>query len=337
MPSRLLGSALATSPVELVRARDSAFGGPNTRDRTRYTRVRPGVYALLDAWKRLAPWERYLARVHAYALIAPSAVFAYESAAVLLGLPIFGEPRDVHVFSAERSASRRLSDVCVHTGADERETLDVSGLRVTSVAATALDLMRVLPPLYGLAVGDAAISAAQGGITGTDELRALSRAQCTRRGAARLRLLLSTVDARAESPGESVSRGVIIWSGFEVPELQVVIRSEGYEDRVDFAWRSVRALAESDGYGKYLGETPEETVERVIAEKRREDRLRRHCSSFQRWDMKAAEAITPLVERLERMNIPRTGTRRPILLSTVNPRSPTPAARQASHVEPTSR
>jgi hypothetical protein len=42
----------------------------------------------------------------------------------------------------------------------------------------------VLPPLYGLAVGDAAISAAQGGITGTDELRALSRAQCTRRGAA---------------------------------------------------------------------------------------------------------------------------------------------------------
>ena len=40
---------------------------------------------------------------------------------------------------------------------------------------------------------------------------------------------------------------------------------------------------------------------------------------------------------LKGMNIPRTGTRRPILLSTVNPRSPTPAARQASHVEPTSR
>src|SRR6478735_8238815 len=113
MASPLLGQGLAVSPVELLRARDSAFGGPAVRDRRRYVRVRAGVYTFRDAWMALAPWERYLARVHAYALMAPHAVFAFESAAVLLGLPIFGEPHDIHVFSAERSASRRFSDVCV--------------------------------------------------------------------------------------------------------------------------------------------------------------------------------------------------------------------------------
>ncbi|WP_342001833.1 hypothetical protein MRBLWH7_002073 [Microbacterium sp. LWH7-1.2] len=289
-------------------------------------RVRPGVYTFRDAWKDLAPWERYLTRVHAYALICPRAVFAYESAAVLLGLPIFGEPRDIHVFSAERRASRRFSDVCVHTSADARETVEVGGTRLTSVAATAVDLMRMLPPLYGLAVGDAAVSLVQGGTTDALELGRLADSQRTRRGIARLRLLLPAIDARAESPGESVSRGVILWAGFETPELQRVFRSEGREDRVDFAWPSVRAIGESDGYGKYVTETAEEAVRRVIAEKKREERLRRQCAAFDRWDMKTAEAVAPLVRRLERLGVPRVGAPNPILLSVKNPRSLSPGS-----------
>ena len=67
----------------------------------------------------------------------------------------------------------------------------------------------------------------------------------------------------------------------------------------------MRAIAESDGYGKYLAETPEETVKRVIDEKRREDRLRRHCDAFGRWDMAAAMAVTPVVKELDRLGIPR--------------------------------
>ncbi|MBW9122499.1 hypothetical protein JNB63_20620 [Microbacterium trichothecenolyticum] len=330
MTSPPLGHVLAASPVELLRARDSAFGGADIRDRKRYVRVRAGVYAFRDAWNGLAPWERYLARVHACAMKSPRAVFAYESAAVLLGLPIFGEPRDIHVFSAERRASRRFSDVCVHTSADAKEVIDVGGLRVTSVVATAVDLMRVLPPLYGLAVGDAAVSPRQGGTTDADELGTLAGSQRIRRGIARLRLLLSVVDARAESPGESVSRGVILWAGFETPELQLVFRSEGYKDRVDFAWRSVRAIGESDGYGKYVAETPEETVRRVIDEKKREERLRRQCAAFDRWDMKTAEAVGPLVERLEGLGVPRVGPPIPVLLSAKNPRSFSPVPRITS-------
>lgn len=282
-------------------------------------RVRAGVYAPRAAWEKLAPWERYLARVHAFALIAPGAVFAYESAAVLWGLPLFGEPRDIHVFAPGRTSSRRFGDVCVHTGIDGRAVENIQGLSVTSAADTAIDLMRVLPPLLGLAVGDA-VMASPHGVT-RDALATLAGAQAHRRGRARLALLLPMLDGDAESPGESVSRGVMVWSGFESPVLQKVFRSEGHTDRADFAWPSVRSIGESDGYGKYVGETAEETVRRIVAEKRREERLRRQCDAFDRWDMADALAVEPLVTRLDRMRVPRVGPPRADLLRISDPRS----------------
>ena len=101
-------------------------------------------------------------------------------------------------------------------------------------------------------------------------------AQPNPRGRALLNLVLDTIDPRSESPGESVGRGVIVWSGFEPPERQREFRSEGFVDRADYAWESVHAIAESDGYGKYLGRNArQETVRRASNEKQREDRLRR--------------------------------------------------------------
>lgn len=312
---------VAPSPVELHLSRDTAFGGPSIRSRQLYVRVRPGVYAPRAAWETLAPWERYLARVHAYALVAPGAIFAYESAAALRGLPLFGEPRDIHVFAPGREASRRFGDVCVHTGVDGRIIERIRGFALTSAADTAVDLMRVLPPLLGLAVGDAVMSPARGGVVQREALIELIASQEHRRGRARLALLLPMLDGAAESPGESVSRGVIVWSGFEPPVLQLVFRLEGFEDRADFAWPSIRGAGESDGYGKYLGETREETVERVMAEKKREERIRRQCDVFDRWDMAESMAITPLVARLDRMGVPRVAPPRAGLLSSANPRS----------------
>lgn len=316
-----VAAEVIASPVELHLARDTALGGPRLHDRGRYVRVRPGVYAPRLSWEKLAPWERYAARVYAYALVAPDAIFAYESAAALRGLPLFGEPRDIHVFAPGRTSSRRFGDVCVHTGVDGRAVERIQGICLTSAPDTAIDLMRVLPPLLGLAVGDAVISPKQGGTTLRTELAELAGAQQHRRGRARLALLLPMIDGAAESPGESVSRGVIVWSGFEAPELQRVFRSGRHEDRVDFAWPSIRGAAESDGYGKYLGDTAEQTVRRVIAEKHREERLRRLCDVFDRWDMSEALAITPLVTRLRRMGVPRVAAPRPGLLQSSTSRS----------------
>lgn len=333
--STLAGVGLKPSPVELHRSRDSAFGATRLRGDPRHVRVRAGVYAPRGAWEQLAPWERYLARVHAYALTVPDAVFAYESAAALRGMPLFGEPRDIHVFAPGRTSSRRFGDVCVHTGADGRGVDRIQGISLTSAADTAVDLMRVLPPLFGLAVGDAVLSRVQGGTTDRGQLVELAAAQVNRRGRARLALLLPMIDGASESPGESVSRGVIVWSGFEPPVLQVIFRFEGFTDRVDFAWPSIRGLGESDGYGKYLGETSEYTIERVIAEKLREQRLRRQCDAFDRWDMAEALAIRPLVERLDRMGVPRVAAGRAALLRTTTPRSlPAPARPRASPLPP---
>lgn len=191
--------------------------------------------------------------------------------------------------------------------------------------------MRVLPPVYGLAVGDAAISPSRGAPTTRDQLVELAFMQEHRRGRARLALLLPLVDPLAESVGESISRGVILWSGFEPPELQLVFRSDGFTDRVDFAWRTVRAIGESDGYEKYIAAPGEDPATPLIAEKLREERLRRLCDSFDRWDFKTAVAVTPLVQRLDAMRVPRVAPPRPRLLHVANPRSLTIVRERARH------
>lgn len=321
MSESLARTTARAAPVELYRVRDAVAGAPTLRAGGLHHRVRAGTYAPRAAWDRLKPWERYLARVHAYALVNPGALFAYESAASLLGLPLFGEPRDIHVFELGRTKSRRFGDVFVHTRTDEPDTVTLGGLTMTSASDTAVSLMRVLPAPFGLAVGDAAISPVQGGSATLDDLARAAERQANPRGRTLLFLLLATVDARSESPGESVGRGVIIWSGFEPPELQREFHAEGFTDRPDYAWQSVRAIAESDGYEKYRAETGEETVRRVIREKKREDRLRRQCDAFGRWDMAAAMAVAPVVRELERLRVPRIGAPPTFLLSTMRSNS----------------
>ncbi|WP_214468423.1 hypothetical protein [Microbacterium flavescens] len=334
-----LPSAVSESPVELVRVRDVTSGSRGLRDPARYHRVRPGVYSPRAAWDRLPPWGRYLARVHAYALVNPDAVFALESAAALHGLPQFGEARLIHLHAERAARSRRFGDVFVHASVDVREIVEFGGFRMTSRSHTAVDLMRVLPAPFGLAVGDAAISPAQGGDVELSTLRELAGSRADSRGSRVLRLTTAALDARSESVGESVGRGVILWSGFEPPELQVEFRSPGFVDRVDFFWLRAAAIGESDGYDKYVGRTPERTTRRMIEEKKREDRLRRQCTSFGRWDMAAAVAVTPLVAELIRLGVRRIAAPRTALLTPMrsNPRSLPRAARQRSRDETTSR
>ncbi len=291
------------SPVELFRVRDARI----TRQRYRapeFVRVRTGVYAACGAWSALRPWERYLARVHAFSVLHPEAIFSHESAAALHDLPIFGEPRDIHVFDPGRSRSRRFGDVLVHTSEDVPPVHAAAGIRVVSALHTAVDLMRVLPPAFALAVADAVTSPARG-LGGTmPELRALASDQVNRRGRAQLAWLWPRIDGLAESAGESVSRAVIEWCGFEPPRIQQEFRFDGFTDRVDFFWEGLRIAGESDGYGKYLADTPQQTVEQVVREKRREDRLRRNLAGFTRWDWSDTMQVDPLRRALLQVGVP---------------------------------
>lgn len=258
------------------------------RDRS-LQRIRAGVYVDRAAWVGLAPWERYALRVEAVAATWTAPVFCLESAAHVHGLPLFGEPKWIHLLDAGGTTWRE-GDVVVHGTRDARSVESIDGMLVTPVGDTALDLCRVLPPAFALAVADRA--ARMSDPFGSFAVR--GREQVSRRGIRQLDWIDDNVDPAAESPGESVSRAVIGWLGYERPELQVRHRYEGVEDRVDFQFPSTRAVGESDGYGKYDAEDVEATKRRFIEEKRREDRLRRNGHPFARWDWGDAMAITPL-------------------------------------------
>ncbi|MCR2802254.1 hypothetical protein QNO21_01800 [Microbacterium sp. zg-Y818] len=308
------------SPLSFVVQAHALEAGLRVRDGAAHVRVRPGVYAIREEWDRLRSWERYAARVHAFHLRHPDAVLAFESAAVALGLPIFGEPRDIHVYDPDRASSRRFGDVCVHTSGEQKALVARGGVLLTSLATTAVDLMRVLPPAFGLAVADAAVSPSRTDAASIELLREVARAQPRGRGSARFALLLPMIDPRAESAGETVSRATAIWLGYAEPETQVEFIAEGVRDRADFFWRRASVIGESDGYGKYTGT---DVVARVVDEKRREDRLRRQVRAFTRWDWAAAMRVTPLDERLHRAGIAHLRAPQRALLSTLrhHPRS----------------
>jgi hypothetical protein len=286
--------AFVPSPIVLRSVRSDSFGKPLNRVGS-LTRIHPGVYAPKARWAALRPWDRYLARVHATRLTRPDAVFCFESAAVLHGLPIFGEPRHVHILSEwSESHSTRSGDVVFHKFHDQREhAISAAGVAV-GIADTVLDLGRILPPAFALAVADAALRRADDSVTASALLER-ARSQRWRRGIRQLEWVLENTDPLAESAAESVGRATIGWLGYAQPELQVEFSYEGAHDRVDFYWRRQRVIGESDGYGKYRTGDIATSEARLVSEKLREDRLRRHEQGFVRWDF--ADALRP--ERLD--------------------------------------
>ncbi|MFS0867083.1 hypothetical protein AB3M83_07075 [Microbacterium sp. 179-B 1A2 NHS] len=290
---------LRPSPLPLVVACDRS-PVPRPRRDVRLIAVRRGIHADAAEWARLQPWERYLARVHALALARPQSVFARESAAALLGLPVFGEPRRIHLHDPEGTVSTTFGDVVVHTSRDERGVLEASGLRLLSAEDTIVDLARSLPPAFGLAVTDAAVARS----ASVTDLVHRNDGRVDRRGRRRAAWVLARTDGRAESVGESVSRAVIEWLGFAAPVLQHEFAAEGFRDRTDFWWPEVRVVGESDGWGKYgLGDAAASRLA-LATEKRREDRLRRQVRGFARWEWRDAMRAEPLGSILRAAGVP---------------------------------
>lgn len=284
-----------------------------------YVRVRRGVYAAAKPWKALRPWQRYLARVHAYALLHPGAVFAQESAAVLVGLPVYGEPRWIHVLDPSATRTAASGDVVVHAGVDDREIIEAGPFAFTDLLVTALDLARLLPPAFGLGVVDAVLRPTFLGADGLPLLRERIREFRAPRGRRRADWVLDHADPRAESPAESVSRAVVGWCGFAPPELQVEFRSGDVTDRVDLFWRDVRTIAEADGISKYVSDDPEEMRRRIRSEKRRENRLRPACAHFTRWGWAEANDHVELARILSAVRVPLVNHVNSAMLATLGP------------------
>ena len=86
--------------------------------------------------------------------------------------------------------------------------------------------------------------------------------------------VVELADGRSESVGESWCRLVFAAIGLAQPEQQVEICDErgAFVARVDFRIRDRRLVIEFDGLAEYAGSSGQDAL---VAEKRREDALRR--------------------------------------------------------------
>ncbi len=259
-------------------------------------RVKRGAYCARSEWDASSEARRHLLRVVAFAQSHPSAVFSHWSAAVVHGLPMIGRwPDDVHMAAARASGGRSETGVKRHCrGLDNHEWQTVDGMRVTTIARTLVDLAMVQPFRFALAPIDHALASD----LSIGELTDYLDSRGTFRGLPQVARAMALADGRSGSPGESLSRGTIHELGFPAPLLQVEHRMPGRTAITDFEWPDYMTFGEFDGVGKYLrkeflhGMT---TADAVLAEKRREDQLRRATGfSAVRWGWDDALRVAPL-------------------------------------------
>jgi hypothetical protein len=276
-------------------------------------RVRSGVYRPSkpgDA--RRFGSQRHLELVRAAALSLKNPVFTAYSAAAVHGLPLITHwPTSVFIGSATAHGGRRPG--VVHVGRlGAHDPVLVDGVLVTSIELTLIQLARLAPLRDALAATDAALRSPHRrgeppAMTTIDRLRAAHEERRPYRGCRRTDAVLARATDLSDSPLETDSRLLFEHHGYAPPQLQhrVVLPELGTFARLDFYWPQADAAAEADGRGKYRRATVRESVDTVIAEKDRENAIRRRVRSFDRWDWADRRAVLPVLTRLDAMRIPR--------------------------------
>lgn len=194
-------------------------------------RVAPGWVADAAWWQQLDPLGRHLALVVAAVDRAGGAAAATaESAAAAWGLPLQDGVPAVPLLIRPRSKTRPESGAHGPAAVRRRawladsEITEVGGVPVTTLARTTVDMARTKEVPWGLAVADAVL---QRGITVAD-LEDCVRRHVHAPGSRRARQVIGWADPRAESPLESVARGVVLLLGLPKPDLQVTVSAQGF-------------------------------------------------------------------------------------------------------------
>lgn len=314
---------MTSTPVPIFTARDLEPLLPASSRRRELkagsiARIRHGAYTTVPDWAGLDRDDRYRAFVHAAATAQRSArVFSHQSAAALWGLPSIGPwPSDVHLLVPQATGGRSDPGVRRHAlGVVDRDVTTVDGLLVTTLARTLVDIATTMPVYWAVAAIDAALRESPHGPAPMIAKEAVLEQWSVMypfRGHARASRIIQFAEAGSGSTSKSASRVTIAVLGFPPPILQRHFVIDGRDAWTDFYWESVVGVGECDGDAKYLdpavlrGRSVEEVV---LAEKRREDAIRRQVRGFQRWDSAAAfspRALRPrLLELGLRPGVPR--------------------------------
>lgn len=272
----------------LVERADPSAGRALSRGVARGThlRLRRGVHVEAAVWRRLTKEERLLLRIVAIAATAPTRpVLSHWSAALLHGLPIARRAAELVDLAVEGNRNRTVAGARVHRLAlDGDEVVEIDGVLCTSLIRTVVDLARDTGFEEAVVVADVALRVL--GPDGRTRIGDAADRSDRRRGAVRLQRVLAFADPRSGSPGESISRVRMDRLGFIRPDLQVPIETDGVVEYADFGWDEVDGAGEFDGEVKYRDERyrgGRDVVEVVIAEKDRENRVRRRRPRFARW------------------------------------------------------
>mgnify|MGYP000845138160 CR=1 FL=1 len=275
------------------------------------TRIGPGAYTPQREWKEAKPDLRHLTLIRAaLAKTHGDIVLLGPSAAVWLGLPLVGRiPRRVQCLGSRTDrSSTALLQRRERAGLASLET--VRGVLISNTSDTLVDLAR----WGGLTQGVCAMDAALAGrlCTHAELTDAINHLPTGARGIRNARTAIHLTDARAESPGESVSR-VRMWQAtLPRPDLQHEVRIDGELYRLDFLWPHTMVDGEFDGHIKYTRNSfGKDTEQTVWNERQRELTLIRAGYDVARWTWKDAwpnDAPT-MCRELARHGIHPTGVR----------------------------
>ncbi len=301
---------LPTLATGLVLRRDLAAAGVTDDElrrmhrRGELARIAPGAYVDPADARLHRRADRHLLQVAAAVpRIAADAVVSHQSAAVLHRLPVWNLPlARVHVTRPRRSGALRTARLHLHTAPLEPDEIEmVDGVAVTAVARTAVDIARTVAFEEAVAVLDAALHRH---LVSPATLAAALDRMTGWPGIPRARRAVEFADPRPMSVGESRSRVAMSQLGVARPVLQWNVLGPGgvVLGTADFGWPEHGIVGEFDGavkYGRRLrpGRVPADVV---VAEKRREDRMRTVLGGFVRWVWAELDDFAEVARRLPR-------------------------------------
>jgi hypothetical protein len=267
-----------------------------------WNRVRRGAYVDGELPDRASARHRLLIAATMAGLRLPGVV-SHQSAAVLLGMPLWDVPLDrVHITRTPPAWNDNSRFLCCHVARlRDDEVVLVDGVPVTGPVRTALDVARSLSHEAAVVMLDAAL---HGGLLSAAGLRDRLPDLLGVPGSRAAARAIAAADGRSESVGESRSRIALHRLGLPPSDLQLEVRTVGGRliARTDFAWTGPRLVGEFDGrikYGRLLrpGQDPGDAV---FEEKRREDAIRDEGWGVVRWtwsDISRPERLGPRVRR----------------------------------------
>lgn len=196
--------------------------------------------------------------------------FCFEAAALVWGCDTvdLGARVDLNQeFNQHSGPDRRIRRHHSRIPADQLTFVD--GVPVTTLARTVVDCARVLPAWRAIVIAD---SAARRGLS-RDAVDRVLLSLGGRRGIRQARELLDLVDGGAASPGETLTRWVLMSQGLPRPETQVQVSTSLGTRYGDLGWPALRVIVEFDGRIKYSQPLSVDPGVTVVEERRRQEAL----------------------------------------------------------------